>query len=117
MSRKPDPTERGHLRQIVASDPEIMGGTPVFRGTRIPVDLIADMLAQGATAEEILEGHPTLDEERIAMAPLCTRAFPVRKSANRTPSSGKKPEAERSFRLSDLLRKGHLRDNGQEDSV
>ena len=103
MSRKPDPMERARLRQIVASDPEIMGGTPVFRGTRIPVDLIADMLAQGATAEEILEGYPTLDKERIVMAPLCARVFPVRKSANRTPWSGKKPKAERSFRLSDLL--------------
>lgn len=106
MSRKPNPTERRRLRQIVASDPEIMEGTPVFRGTRIPVDLIADMLAQGATAEEILEGYPTLDEERIAVAPLGTRAFPVRKSTNRTPWSRKKPEAERSFLLSDLLRNG-----------
>lgn len=104
MSRKPNPSEVRRLREIVASDPEIMRGTPVFRGTRIPVDSIADMLAQGATAEEILEGYPTLDKERIAMAPLCARAFPVRKSANRTPWSRKKREAERSFRLSDLLR-------------
>lgn len=89
MSRKPNPTEVRRLREIVASAPEIMRGTPVFRGTRIPVDLIADMLAQGATAEEILEGYPTLDKERIAMAPLCARAFPVRKSANRAPWSGK----------------------------
>jgi uncharacterized protein (DUF433 family) len=101
-----NPAERRRLQQIVASDPEIMGGTPVFRGTRIPVDLIADMLAQGTSAEEILEGYPTLDEGRIAMAPLCTRAFPVRKSGNRTPRSGKKPEAERSFPLSDLRRDG-----------
>ena len=96
--------ERARLRQIVASDPEIMGGTPVFRGTRIPVDLIADMLAQGVSPEEILEGYPTLDRDKIAMAPLCARAFPVRTSANRTPWSGKKPQGERSFRLSDLLR-------------
>ncbi len=104
MSRKPNPTERRRLREIVTSDPEIMGGTPVFRGTRIPVDLIADMLAQGASAEEILEGYPTLDKERIAMAPQCTRAFPVKRTTSRTPWSGKKPEAETSFRLSDLLR-------------
>jgi len=45
------PAERRRLRQIVASDPEIMGDTPVFRGTRIPVDLIADMLDHGASAE------------------------------------------------------------------
>jgi uncharacterized protein (DUF433 family) len=106
MSRKPNPRELRRLRQIVTSDPEIMGGTPVFRGTRIPVDLIADMLAQGATAEEILEGYPTRDEEKITLAPLCTRAFPVRKSVNRSPWSGKKPQAERSFRLSDLFRGG-----------
>lgn len=104
MSRKPNPLERRRLGQIVESDPEIMGGTPVFRGTRIPVDLIADMVVQGVSPEEILEGYPTLDKERIAMAPLCTRAFPARKTGNRSPWSGKKPEAERSFRLSDLLR-------------
>jgi uncharacterized protein (DUF433 family) len=34
----------------VASDPEIMRGTPVLKGTRIPVVLVADMLAQGASA-------------------------------------------------------------------
>ena len=106
MSRKSNPTERRRLRQIVVSDPEIMGGTPVFRGTRIPVDLIADMLAQGASAEEIREGYPTLDMETIAMAPLCMRAFPVKKSGNRNPWSGEKPRAERSFRLSDLLHEG-----------
>ena len=89
MSRKPNTAEQRRLRQIVASDPEIMGDTPVFRGTRIPVDLIADMLAQGASAEEILEGYPTLDRERIAMAPRCARAFPVRNGANRSPWSGK----------------------------
>jgi len=42
-----------HIEEMVVSDPEIMRGTPVFKGTRIPVDLVADMLAQGATAEDI----------------------------------------------------------------
>jgi uncharacterized protein (DUF433 family) len=117
MSGKLNPTERKRLKQIVVSDPEIMGGTPVFRGTRIPVDLIADMLAQRTSAEEILDGYPTLDRERIAMAPLCARAFPVRKSGNRNPWSGKKPQAERSFRLSELFRSGGPQDNDQEYSV
>ena len=58
------------MRQIVTRDPEIMGGTPVFKGTRIPVDLVADMLAQGATAAEILEGYPTLSEDMLSLAPL-----------------------------------------------
>jgi uncharacterized protein (DUF433 family) len=73
-----------HLKQLdriegmVVSDPEIMRGTPVFKGTRIPVDLVADMLAQGATAEEILEGYSTLNKEKIGIAPLYMRAFPRR---------------------------------------
>ena len=115
MNWKPNPTERTRLRQIVGSNPDIMGGTPVFRGTRIPVDLVADMLAQGVSAEEILEGYPTLDREKIAMAPLGARAFPMKKIANRNPWSGKKPQAERSFRLSELLR--GPQDNDQECSV
>src|SRR5260370_24126136 len=40
-----------HIEQMVVSDPEIMRGIPVFKGTRIPVDLVAHMLAQGVTAE------------------------------------------------------------------
>jgi hypothetical protein len=43
------------IEEIVVSDPEIMPGTPIFRGTRIPVDLVANMLVQGATVEETLE--------------------------------------------------------------
>ena len=66
---KPNSKQIARLRQLVTSDPEIMRGTLVFKGTRIPVDLVADMLAQGATAEEILDGYPTLNEEMISLAP------------------------------------------------
>ena len=66
------------IENAIISDPEIMRGTPVFKGTRIPVDLVADMLAGGATVEEILEGYPSLDKERIAIAPLYVLAFPRR---------------------------------------
>src|SRR6266851_10007989 len=54
------------MEEMVVSDPEIMRGTPVFKGTRIPVDLVADMVSQGATAEEILKGYPTLNRQRVA---------------------------------------------------
>jgi uncharacterized protein (DUF433 family) len=79
-------------------------GTPVFKGTRIPVDLVADMLAQGVTAEEILEGYPTLSKEKIAIAPLYMRAFPRRGRPSRRPWQGKKARGRKSFRLSTLLR-------------
>jgi uncharacterized protein (DUF433 family) len=63
---------------MIASDPEIMRGTPVYRGTRIPVELIADMLSQGANPEEILEGYPALDRDKVELAPLYVQAFPRR---------------------------------------
>jgi uncharacterized protein (DUF433 family) len=66
------------VKSLVVSDPETMRGTPVYRGTRIPVDLIADMLAQGATVTEIIDGYPSLDKEKIELAPLYVRAFPRR---------------------------------------
>jgi uncharacterized protein (DUF433 family) len=56
-------------KELVVTNPEIMRGTPVFEGTRIPVDLVADMLAQAATAEEILQGYPTLNKEKIGHCP------------------------------------------------
>jgi len=91
------------IEGMVVSNPEIMRGTPVFKGTRIPVDLVADMLAQGATAEELLDGYPTLDKEKIAIAPLYMRAFPRRGRPSRRPWQGKKPQGRRSFPLSNLL--------------
>ncbi len=92
------------MEEMVVSDPEIMRGTPVFKGTRIPVDLVADMLAQGATAEEILEGYPTLSKERIAIAQMYMRAFPRRGRPSRRPWQGKKARGRKSYPLSSLLR-------------
>jgi uncharacterized protein (DUF433 family) len=92
-----------HIEELVASNPEIMRGTPVFRGTRIPVDLVSDMLAQGATVEEILEGYPTLSKEKVAIAPLYMRAFPRRGRPSRRPWQGKKVRGRKSFPLSALL--------------
>jgi uncharacterized protein (DUF433 family) len=94
----------GRIEEMVVSDPEIMRGTPVFKGTRIPVDLVADMLAQGATADDILEGYPTLSKEKIAIAPLYMRAFPRRGRPSRRPWQGKKARGRKSFQLSSLLR-------------
>ena len=91
------------MEEMVAINPDIMCGTPVFKGTRIPVDLVADMLSQGATADEILEGYSTLDREKIAIAPLYMRAFPRRGRPSRRPWQGKRPRATRSFPLSSLL--------------
>jgi uncharacterized protein (DUF433 family) len=91
------------IEQTIASDPEIMCGTPVFKGTRIPVDLVAGMLADGATVEEILEGYPTLNKDRIAMAPLYMRAFPRRGRPTRRHWQNKRPRGRKSFALKTLF--------------
>jgi uncharacterized protein (DUF433 family) len=67
-----------HAEEMIVSDPDIMRGSPVYRGTRIPVQLIADMLSQGATPEEIVESYPSLDKEKVALAPFYLQAFPRR---------------------------------------
>src|SRR6201993_189782 len=64
--------------EMIVSDPDIMRGSPVYRGTRIPVQLAADMLSQGATPEEIVEDYPSLDKEKVALAPFYVQAFPRR---------------------------------------
>jgi uncharacterized protein (DUF433 family) len=95
------------IGSMVVSNPDIMRGTPVFKGTRVPVQLVADMLNQGAVAGEILEGYPTLSPEMVAMAPLYARAFPRRGRPGRhpwqtNPGPGKRPRGRGVFKLSSL---------------
>ena len=91
------------IEDMVVSRPDIMRGTPVFKGTRIPVDLVSDMLSQGATASEILEGYPALNGQSIAIAPLYMQAFPRRGRPSRRPWQGKQPRGRKSFPLGSLL--------------
>jgi uncharacterized protein (DUF433 family) len=56
------------LRQRVSIDPKIMVGKPVIRGTRIPVELIVRMLAQGIPESDILREYPRLSLEDIRAA-------------------------------------------------
>jgi uncharacterized protein (DUF433 family) len=56
--------------QRIEINPEIMGGKPVIRGTRIPVELVLRKLGAGMSAEAVLADHPrlTLDDIRAAQA-------------------------------------------------
>jgi uncharacterized protein (DUF433 family) len=47
-------------KDVVVKDPEILGGVPVFRGTRVPVQTLFDYLEGGETLEEFLAGFPLL---------------------------------------------------------
>jgi uncharacterized protein (DUF433 family) len=52
------------LNQIVHSDPEILGGTPVFVGTRVPVRILLDYLEGGEPLEEFLDNYPGVSREQ-----------------------------------------------------
>ena len=52
---------------IVHSDPEILSGTPVFVGTRVPVQSLSDYLAGGDTLDEFLRQFPTVRREQAAL--------------------------------------------------
>jgi uncharacterized protein (DUF433 family) len=56
-------------RDVIVKDPDILGGTPVFRGTRVPLQALFDSLEGGETLEEFLEGFPTVTRE-MAIAAL-----------------------------------------------
>ena len=51
-----------------ASDPEIMGGRLLFRGTRIPVDVLFENLADGMSLDEILDAYPGLQRDSAVAA-------------------------------------------------
>jgi len=55
------------LNRVVA-DPKICGGKPCIRGTRIPIAIILASLAEGMSAEEIIEHYPHLSTEDIRAA-------------------------------------------------
>jgi uncharacterized protein (DUF433 family) len=53
---------------IVQVDPDILGGTPVFRGTRVPVKNLVDYLVAGDTLEQFLDDFPTVKREQAVAA-------------------------------------------------
>jgi uncharacterized protein (DUF433 family) len=53
------------LSNILHSDPEILGGTPVFTGTRVPVQSLFDHLEGGQSIDDFLEGFPSVRREQV----------------------------------------------------
>lgn len=56
------------MNRLIVSDPDVMMGKPVVRGTRITVESILDRLAAGETVEQVLDAHPRLTREAIQAA-------------------------------------------------
>jgi uncharacterized protein (DUF433 family) len=50
---------------IISASPEIMGGPPVFTGTRVPVQTLLDYLKAGESIDDFLDGFPTVTREQV----------------------------------------------------
>lgn len=57
-----------HDSGMIVSNPKVMMGKPVIRGTRITVELILEKFAAGQTEEEILRAHPHITREGVRAA-------------------------------------------------
>jgi uncharacterized protein (DUF433 family) len=51
--------------RVVTSSPDVMGGTPVFAGTRVPIENLLDYLEGGESIEDFLEGFPSVTREQV----------------------------------------------------
>jgi uncharacterized protein (DUF433 family) len=56
------------LMGVIVRNPEILGGVPVFRGTRVPIQALFDYLEGGESLEDFLEGFPTVSRESAVAA-------------------------------------------------
>lgn len=52
----------------IVSNPQILGGKPCIRGTRLSVEFILELLASGATQQQVLESYPQVEPEALADA-------------------------------------------------
>ena len=50
---------------VITSSPDVMGGTPVFAGTRVPVETLFDYLEEGESIDGFLEGFPGVSREQV----------------------------------------------------
>lgn len=71
-------------REMVVEDPEILSGTPVIKGTRIPVHDVAALLDAGTPLDEILMCYPRLHERQVELASVYAQAFPPLKKPRRS---------------------------------
>jgi uncharacterized protein (DUF433 family) len=80
------------IEASVVSDPEILGGTPVVRGTRVPVYDVAASVAAGISIERILTAYPSLNREQVDTAALYAKANPpaaIRRKRSPLPGGAK----------------------------
>jgi uncharacterized protein (DUF433 family) len=50
---------------VISTSPDVMGGTPVFAGTRVPVQTLLDYLKAGESIDDFLDGFPTVTKAQV----------------------------------------------------
>jgi uncharacterized protein (DUF433 family) len=65
-------------QELIMVDPEILGGTPVFAGTRVPVNTVAASLKKGIDRKRILWAYSTLTDEHLEAARVYSEVYPRR---------------------------------------
>ncbi|MEP7355257.1 MAG: DUF433 domain-containing protein [Acidobacteriota bacterium] len=63
---------------VILSDPDILGGTPCFRGTRVPADSLIDYLEAGDSLDEFLDNFPSVSREAAIAALEKDKAILIR---------------------------------------
>jgi len=61
-------TTMTHASRVVHSDPDILGGTPVFLGTRVPMKTLLDYLEAGDSLDEFLDHFPSVSRAQVIAA-------------------------------------------------
>jgi len=64
---------------VVIRDPQILGGTPVFRGTRVPFQALLDYIEGGQTLDEFLDDFPTVTRDAAVSALELAKSLVVNK--------------------------------------
>ena len=65
ISRRPFRYHISMKEPIITASPDVMGGTPVFAKTRVPVQTLLDYLKAGESIDDFLEGFPTVTKEQV----------------------------------------------------
>ena len=53
------------MASVITRDPAILGGRPVFRGTRVPVEVLFENLEDGLSIDDIVESYPSLSRDDL----------------------------------------------------
>jgi uncharacterized protein (DUF433 family) len=65
---------------VINIDPDILGGTPVFKGTRVPIETLFDHLESGITIDTFLDDYPTVTKDQVVqILELAGQSFTIGK--------------------------------------